>query len=50
MDIGAIIEAADEEILEWIIVELDDCDTDMMTAVQRSYSYLPNNNLATGNQ
>ena len=50
MDIGAIIEAADEEILEWIIVELDDCDTDMMTAVQRSYSYLTNNNLATGNQ
>ena len=50
MDIGAIIEAADEEILEWIIVELDDCDTDMMTAVQQSYSYLTNNNLATGNQ
>ena len=50
MDIRAIIDAADEEVLEWIVVELDDCDTDMMTAVQRSYSYLTNNNLAAGNQ
>ena len=50
MDIGAIIDAADEEILEWIIVELDDCDTDMMTAVQQSYTYLTSTGLATGNQ
>jgi hypothetical protein len=50
MDIRAIIDAADEDILEWIIVELDDCDTDMMTAVQKSYTYLTHNELATGNQ
>ena len=50
MDIPAIIDAADEDILEWIVVELDDCDTDMMTAVQKSYAYLTHNELATGNQ
>ena len=44
------IDAADEEILEWIVVELDDCDTDMMTAVQKSYAYLTHNELATGNK
>ncbi|MEE3182445.1 MAG: sugar phosphate isomerase/epimerase, partial [Pseudomonadota bacterium] len=50
MDIPAIIDAADEDILEWIVVELDDCDTDMMTAVEQSYAYLANNELAMGNQ
>jgi len=40
MDIPGIIEAADPGVLEWNIVELDECDTDMMTAVERSYRYL----------
>ena len=40
MDIPAIIAAADPDVLEWNIVELDACDTDMMTAVERSYRYL----------
>lgn len=33
---------------EWYIVELDRCDTDMMTAVQDSYSYLTSNQFAKG--
>ena len=49
MDIAATIGAADPNVLEWVIVELDACDTDMMTAVQESYEYLTNNNLVTGN-
>ena len=40
MDIPGIVQAADLDVLEWNIVELDECDTDMMTAVERSYRYL----------
>lgn len=46
MDIGGIIAAADPNVLEWNVVELDDCDTDMMTAVERSFRYLVDNSLA----
>lgn len=46
MDIAGIIDAADPDVLEWNVVELDDCDTDMMTAVERSYRYLVGNGLA----
>ena len=49
MDIGGIIDAADPDVLEWLIVELDACDTDMMTAVEGSYRYLVGNGLAAGN-
>ena len=48
MDIAGVIAAADPDVLEWVIVELDACDTDMMTAVERSYRYLVGNGLATG--
>jgi len=37
MDVPAILEAASPE---WLIVELDRCDADMMTAVEESYAYL----------
>ena len=37
MDIPAILEASSAQ---WHIVELDRCDTDMLTAVKNSYSYL----------
>ena len=37
MDIPAILEAS---AAQWHIVELDRCDTDMLTAVKNSYSYL----------
>ena len=40
MDIPAVIGAADPNVLEWLIVELDACDTDMTTAVKQSYDYL----------
>ena len=40
MDIPAVIKAADPDVLEWLIVELDACDTDMTTAVRDSYEYL----------
>lgn len=48
LDIPAIIGAADENVLEWVIVELDACDTDMLEAIRRSYQYLTNNDLAHG--
>jgi len=37
MDVPAILEASEGK---WHVVELDRCDTDMLTAVQKSYSYL----------
>ena len=49
MDIAGIVEAADPNVLEWLIVELDACDTDMMTAVEGSYRYLTSQGLAAGN-
>ena len=48
MDIQGVIDAADQNVLEWVVVELDACDTDMMTAVERSYDYLVGNGLAAG--
>jgi hypothetical protein len=33
-----------------MVVELDECATDMMTAVEHSYRYLTSKGLARGNQ
>jgi sugar phosphate isomerase/epimerase len=41
---------AGEETVEWLIVELDHCATDMMEAVERSYKYLVAGGLARGNK
>ncbi len=49
MNIQALFDAVDEDVFEWAVVELDACDTDMMTAVAESYTYLTTNNLAQGN-
>jgi len=49
VDIAGIIAAADPDVLEWIVVELDACDTDMMTAVEGSYRFLTTEGLAHGN-
>ncbi|MDH7487355.1 MAG: sugar phosphate isomerase/epimerase [Anaerolineae bacterium] len=38
LDFPAIVQAADSA--EWLIVELDECATDMMEAVDKSYRYL----------
>ncbi len=50
VDIKAAIGAADPEVLKWLIVELDSCDTDMWEAVAQSYTYLTQNRLAAGNK
>lgn len=47
MDIPAVIAAGDGQS-EWLIVELDRCATDMLTAVRESYQYLISNELAAG--
>jgi sugar phosphate isomerase/epimerase len=49
MDIPALFDAVDPDVFEWAVVELDQCDTDMLTAVAKSYRYLTDNNLAQGN-
>lgn len=49
-DFKAIVAAADPAVLKWVAVELDHCETDMMTAVIESYSYLVGNGLALGNK
>ncbi len=46
----AIINAADPNVTEWLIIELDSCATDMMEAVEQSYKYLVGNGLASGNK
>lgn len=42
------IVAAASKDLEWMIVELDGCATDMFEAVEKSYQYLTKNGLAYG--
>ena len=40
MDIAGVIQAADGDVLEWCIVELDACATDMSSAIRKSHDYL----------
>lgn len=47
LDIPAII-AAGGDATEWAIVELDDCATDMLSAVRQSLEYLVGQGLARG--
>lgn len=49
IDIPAVIEAG-HGVAEWLIVELDQCDTDMLAAVEDSYAYLIGNGFARGNK
>lgn len=49
LEIPKII-AAKETETEWLIVELDECATDMLDAVRASYLYLTENGLGYGNQ
>jgi sugar phosphate isomerase/epimerase len=46
MDFPPIVEAA--TAAKWLVVELDHCDTDMMTAVEQSFKYLVNAGLGRG--
>ena len=43
-----IIEAANDDTLEWLIVELDACGTDMTEAVGASIRYLVDEGLGLG--
>jgi len=49
LDIPSIVGAA-KGTAEWLVVELDECATDMMEAVERSYEYLVREGLAHGNE
>lgn len=49
MDFPAIVEAA-AGFTEWMIVELDECATDMIETVETSYAYLVGEGLARGNK
>jgi len=46
----AILKAAEKSAVEYLIVELDDCATDMLEAVRDSYTFLVGKGLATGNK
>ncbi len=48
MDIRKVIGAADPKVLQWLVVELDACATDMLQAVRASYDWLVGSGLATG--
>ncbi len=45
IDIKAVLNAA---TVDWHVVELDRCDTDMYDAIQKSYAYLTSNGLSRG--
>jgi sugar phosphate isomerase/epimerase len=49
-DFKAIFAAANPKVLKWVIVELDQCATDMTQAVADSYTYLVGSGLASGNK
>ncbi|MCL6519482.1 MAG: sugar phosphate isomerase/epimerase [Armatimonadetes bacterium] len=50
LDFPAIIGAADPNVLDWLIVELDASYGDMLLDVKKSYEYLTSNGLAEGNR
>ncbi|MCX7030381.1 MAG: sugar phosphate isomerase/epimerase [Spirochaetes bacterium] len=43
-----ILSAADPAVLRWLVVELDDCATDILQAVKESYDWLVGQGMATG--
>lgn len=48
MNFPTVIGAADPKVLQWLVVELDSCATDMMTAVKASAEYLIKSGLGKG--
>ena len=50
MPTRACIEAADPDFLDWLVVELDECGTDMAQAVRDSYKFLAGEGLAQGRE
>jgi sugar phosphate isomerase/epimerase len=49
VDVSGVVAAAGENA-DFLVVELDSCATDMMTAIRQSYHYLTRKGLAHGNQ
>jgi sugar phosphate isomerase/epimerase len=49
VDIPGVVAAGDGST-EWLVVELDQCATDMLEAVYKSYQYLIENGLGRGNK
>lgn len=49
VDIAGVI-AASGDVAKWLIVEMDECATDMLEAVEKSYGYLVGKGLARGNK
>lgn len=47
-DFTAVVGAADPKVTKWVVVELDECATDMFEAVAESYRYLVGSGLADG--
>lgn len=50
MNIRETIAAMDPSVTQWLVVELDTCETDMFEAVEQSYRFLTQNGLAAGNK
>ena len=50
MHVTADLQEADENVLQWLIVELDNCDRDMLQGVSESYTYLTGQGLAKGRE
>ncbi len=50
MKFPELIKAADENVLRWLVVELDCCATDMTKAIEESYNYLVSSKLGYGNK
>ena len=48
MDFRKVIGAADPKVLRWLVVELDDCATDMLQAVKASCDWLVASGMAYG--
>jgi sugar phosphate isomerase/epimerase len=48
VDLPACVEAAETDVLQWLIVEIDSVEGDMVTAVKASLQYLVDQGLAKG--
>jgi sugar phosphate isomerase/epimerase len=48
MDFRKVIGAADPKVLRWLVVELDECATDMLQAVKASCEWLVASGMGTG--
>jgi sugar phosphate isomerase/epimerase len=49
VDIAGIVQFSQDHA-RWVIIELDECATDMLEAVEKSYTYLVKKGLAHGNK